>query len=88
MTGGGAKMRNLDIYVRSKLGMAVRIGEILPFIESPAPEVLKPEYATAIGLMLRDMEMSEVNSSRRGRKGSHKPLFGGGSLSKIFKFFR
>lgn len=87
LTGGGAKMRNLDIYVRSKLGMAVRIGEILPFIESSAPEVLKPEYATAIGLMLRDMDMSESSGGRRSKKGLRKPLFGGGGLSKIFKFF-
>jgi hypothetical protein len=79
-------MRNLDIYVRSKLGMAVRIGEILPFIESSAPEVLKPEYATAIGLMLRDMDMSESGGGR-GKKGLRKPLFGGGGLSKIFEFF-
>ncbi len=88
LTGGGSKMRNLDIYVRSKLGMAVRIGEIQPFIGSSAPEVLKSEYATAIGLMLRDMEMSEMETSRRGRKGPKKPLFGGGGLAKIFKMFR
>jgi cell division protein FtsA len=87
MVGGGARMKNLDLYVRSKLGMAVRIGEILPFIESSAPEVLKPEYATAIGLMLRDMDMGEVSGGRRGKKGLRKPLFGGGGLSKIFKFF-
>jgi cell division protein FtsA len=88
LTGGGAKMRNLDIYVRSKLGMAVRIGEIQPFIESSAPEVLKAEYATAIGLMLRDMDMSEMDGGHKRRKGAKKPLFGGGGLSKIFKMFR
>ena len=88
LTGGGAKIRNLDIYVRSKLGMAVRIGEIQPFVESSAPEVLKAEYATAIGLMLRDMDMGEMETGRRGRKGPKKSLFGGGGLSKIFKMFR
>ena len=86
LTGGGAKMRNLDIYVRAKLGMAVRIGEIQSFIGSSAPEVLKAEYATAIGLMLRDMEMSEMDTGRKKRKGSKK-LFSGGGLSKIFKMF-
>jgi len=87
LTGGGSKMRNLDIYVRSKLGMAVRIGEILPCIESSAPEVLKPEYTTAIGLMLRDMEMGDLDMGRKGRRRAKKPLFGGGGLSGILKMF-
>ena len=91
MVGGGARMKNLDLYVRSKLGMAVRIGEILPIVSSSAPEVLKIDYATAIGLMMRDMserEFRESSHGKRGHGGGFKLRKGGpGILAKISKLF-
>jgi cell division ATPase FtsA len=90
LVGGGARMKNLDIYVRAKLGMAVRIGEILPIITSSAPEVLKVDYATAIGLMMRDMgerEFNDVGRGKRGRGGGKIRKGGPGILAKISKLF-
>ena len=93
LVGGGAKMKNLDLYVRTKLGMAVRIGEILPIVSSSAPEVLKIDYATAIGLMMRDMSEREFHESSRGKRGRGggfklKMRKGGpGILAKISKLF-
>lgn len=93
LVGGGARMKNLDLYVRAKLGMAVRIGEILPIVSSSAPEVLKIDYATAIGLMMRDMSEREFHESSRGKRGHGggfklKMCKGGpGILAKISKLF-
>ena len=91
MVGGGARMKNLDLYVRAKLGMAVRIGEILPLINSSAPEVLRIDYATAIGLMMRDMSEREFHESSRGKRGHGGGLKlrkgGPGIFAKISKLF-
>jgi cell division protein FtsA len=88
LTGGGAKMRNLDLYVRSKLSMAVRMGEVLPGITATDKNILKSDYTTAIGLMLRDMEAREYNeNSRRSRKRHKNSGSGGNIFSKFMGFF-
>lgn len=88
LTGGGAKMRNLDLYVRSKLSMAVRMGEVLPGITATDKNILKSDYTTAIGLMLRDMEAREYSeNSRRSRKRHKNSGSGGNIFSKFMGFF-
>lgn len=87
LVGGGAKMRDLDVYAKSVLGTATRIGIPTGF-GGIADAIAKPEYAGAIGLVLLASRSNEnptkkviskksKSSKKEGRKsGIFKKLFG------------
>ncbi len=55
LTGGGAKMRDIDLYARKQVELAVRIGKPGHSIANEQlTEIMKPEYSTAVGLMMTD----------------------------------
>lgn len=83
LTGGGAKMQDIEVYARKKLEMAVRIGKPKDLL-GVGSSVCKPEYAAAVGLMLYDLDC--VGASKMDHK-MKKPKQGGG-LAGIFKMFR
>lgn len=58
LTGGGAKMRDIDIFAKKVLEAAVKIG-IPENIGGVADAVKKPEFATVVGLALMAAEESE-----------------------------
>lgn len=64
LTGGGAKMRDIDKFVRKTLEMSVKIGAPSG-LTGVTDAIERPEYAAAVGLML----MSADNGGRAtGRK--------------------
>lgn len=88
LTGGGAKLRDIDIYVKSQVELAVRVG-IPVSLGGVSDAVAKPEYATAVGLMLAGAELGLTQSAASTKKTSKKSeKSGDGPLSKLFGFFR
>ena len=70
LTGGGAKIRGIEQFVRETLAVSVKIG-VPSGLKGVAEAVQKPEYATAVGLMLL---AAENNRSQTGRpRGKKKP---------------
>ena len=70
LTGGTANIKGLADYAKSQLGLAARIGKSGGFA-GVADDIEKPEFATAIGLMLIDSEDSgrPVGKSKSGSSG-------------------
>lgn len=54
LTGGGAKLKGIDDYAKQALMLSSRVGKVTG-LEGINEEVSAPEYATAVGLMLRDL---------------------------------
>ena len=69
LTGGGAKMRDIDKYVRDILETSVKIG-VPSGLNGVADAICKPEYAAAVGLMLLAAEGTHENA--RGKKPGRK----------------
>ncbi len=63
LTGGTANMKHLSEYAKEQLGVAVRIGKAGGF-GGVADGIDKPEFATAVGLMLIDAEGSPQTSAK------------------------
>ncbi len=55
LTGGTANMKHIAEYAKEQLGLAVRVGKATGF-GGVADNIDKPEFATAVGLMLIDAE--------------------------------
>jgi cell division protein FtsA len=88
LTGGGAKMKDIENYVRSQMELAVRIGKPIN-LSGVNEDVSKPEFATAIGLMYADYEASlmgmksvDVGSAKK------KKNKGEGSIRKLLNLFK
>lgn len=85
LTGGGSRMRDIDKYVREVLEMSVKIGAPTG-LNGVADAVQKPEFATAVGLMLLS---AEGNVRAQGKKLGKKPKKEKkpGVLKRIFSKF-
>ena len=81
LTGGGAKMRDLDKFVREKLERSVKIG-VPVSLNGVAEAIRRPEFATATGLMLLSAEGGHNPDKHLGKK-SKKPKKEG-VLKKLF----
>ena len=88
LTGGGAKMKDIENYVRSQMELAVRIGKPIN-LSGVNEDVSKPEFATAIGLMYADYEASlmgmksvDVGSAKK------KKNKGEGGIRKLLNLFK
>ena len=87
LTGGGAKMKDIDIYARQQLGMAIRIGEPHD-LKGVGNSVCKPEYSVAVGLLMRGFDEGGIAS---GRTNSAKKKISDSGKSKkksIFSLFK
>ncbi len=72
LTGGGANMKYIAEFAKETLGLAAKIGKPQGY-GGVSEEAEKPEFATAVGLMLIDADGAVVVQAK-------KPLgFGGGS---------
>jgi cell division protein FtsA len=81
LTGGGAKMRDIDVFVRDALEASVKIG-IPNALDGVSESVQKPEYAAAVGLMLMAIEdggRAPVKKEKNGKSG--------GLLKRFFSKF-
>ncbi len=88
LTGGGAKMRDIDAYVRNQVELAVRIGKPGNRIANPSEEFCRPEYAAAVGLMMRDAMFSDDTTVQPRKHKQQKKSSGGGLFGKIFNSFK
>lgn len=79
LTGGGARMREIDKFVRATLGMSVKIG-VPSGLTGVGEAVQKPEYAAAVGLMLASVEGGGREVGKKSKKKAKK--------SKTPGFFR
>lgn len=87
LTGGSARLKGIADYAKESLGLAARVGKATGF-GGVADDIDKPQFATAVGLMLIDSETT--NNPAATKKFSGKNAIAGGAnvLSKILKRFR
>jgi cell division protein FtsA len=87
LTGGSAMLKGLSEYAKDNLGLAARKGKATGF-GGVADNIDKPQFATAVGLMLIDSETT--NNPTVSKKFSGKNALSGGAnaLSKILNRFR
>lgn len=71
LTGGGAKMRDIEIFAKKCLEAAVKIG-IPHHLEGVADAVERPEFATAVGLAMFAAEENQ-NLAPTGKKSKKMP---------------
>ena len=89
LTGGGAKMRDIDLYAKKILESAVKIGTPKG-LGGVSDAVEKPEFATAVGLALFAAESAgqaptTAKKSKKFKKPSTSNPFG--FIKKIFNKF-
>lgn len=89
LTGGGAKMRDIDIFAKEALEASVKIGIPLN-IGGVADAVSKPEYATAVGLAMLAAEDSHYDKPANTKKSKKAPKAkkpSGNIFKKLFSKF-
>jgi len=84
LTGGGAKMRDIDLFAKRTMEASVKIGAPMN-LGGVAEAIEKPEYAVAVGLMMMAAENSEMSqgANRKSSKNNKKGL----DLGFVKKFF-
>lgn len=86
LTGGTANIKGIAEYAKQQLGVASRIGKSQGF-GGVADEIDKPQFATAVGLMLVDAESAPAKQSGRNGLGASKKK-SGGLFKSIFGRFK
>ena len=84
LVGGGAKMRDIDVFAKKVLEAAVKIG-IPKGLGGVADAVEKPEFAATVGLAMLAAEESQY--AQVGTKKAKKTAKNGNLLKKIFSKF-
>ncbi|MDO4746986.1 MAG: cell division protein FtsA [Candidatus Saccharibacteria bacterium] len=86
LTGGGAKMRDIEVFAKQALEAAVKIG-IPVVLGGVAESVAKPEFATAVGLAIIAAESGDLATApgKKSKKSHKKPS---GSSSNPFGFIK
>ena len=85
-------MRDIEVYARDQVELAVRLGKPEGVL-GVSEEIMKPEYATAVGLMYADAEIQSSDNARgfgdilSGGKKT-KAAKGEGFFSKLMKKFK
>lgn len=87
LTGGGAKMRDIEVFAKSCLEASVKIG-IPAGLDGVADAVAKPEFAVSVGLAILAAEESQLGAPVPGKKSKKaKETSSGNILKKIFSKF-
>ena len=88
LTGGGAKMRDIELFAKQVLEAAVKVGTPLK-LDGVADAIEKPEFATAVGLAIIAAEDSQyqVPQGKKAKKAAGKSLKPLGIFKKIFAKF-
>ena len=86
LVGGGAKMRDIDIFAKKILETAVKIG-VPTGLDGIADAIEKPEFAAAVGLAMFAAEENQASSSpskksKKAKSGNKTSFF-----KKIFSKF-
>ncbi len=84
LTGGTAQLKGIVEYAKESLGLAARIGKTSGY-GGVADNIEKPQFATAVGLMLLDSERN--NGRAGGKQGTSNSMMDVGSvMSKVSSF--
>ena len=89
LTGGGAKMRDIEVFAKEALEASVKIGVPLN-IGGVADAVTKPEYATAVGLAMlaaEDSHYEKPSNAKKSKKAPKAKKPSGNILKKLFSKF-
>ncbi len=88
LTGGGAKMRDIEVFAKQALEASVKIGVPLD-LGGVADAVTKPEYAVAVGLaeLAADNSHIEQPISNKKKKAAKAKKPSGNILKKLFSKF-
>jgi cell division protein FtsA len=87
LTGGGAKMRDIDLFAKKALEASVKIGTPKG-LGGVSDAIEKPEYAVAAGLALFAAESSQLDAPQgKKSKKSLKSPKAPGFLKKLFSKF-
>ena len=88
LVGGGAKMRDIDLFAKKALEASARIGKPTG-LDGVAEAIEKPEFATAVGLAMMAAEESgrETKVAKKPAKKKAKPAKGDGFLKRLLKKF-
>lgn len=85
ITGGGANLKSLADYAKHKLRLPVRVAHMDGF-KGVSDRIASPEYASALGLMMVDLEVTGTQNA--GGSGKHLGVGmeqGGKAAKKLFK---
>ena len=85
LVGGGAKMRDIDLFAKKALEASVKIG-VPAGLDGVAESVEKPEFAAAVGLAMIAAEENSIEA-QASKKPNKKPKSKTGFLKKIFNKF-
>lgn len=87
LVGGGAKMRDIDLFAKNSLEAAVKVG-VPSNLNGVSEAVEKPEFATAVGLALMAAEASRYEQpTGRVSKKIKSPKSGLGFFKNLFSKF-
>jgi cell division protein FtsA len=86
LTGGTAQLKDIVVYAKEALGLAARVGKTGGY-GGVADNVDKPQFATAVGLMLIDSESSFVTPSHKKKSGATLAN-AGGFISRFIARFK
>lgn len=87
LTGGGAKMRDIDIFAKQALEAAVKVG-VPQNLGGVSESIEKPEYAVAVGLALLAADQINLDApvNKKSKKSSKLPK-PSNFIKKIFSKF-
>ena len=86
LTGGGAKMRDIDLFAKKCLEASVKIG-VPQGLGGVSEAIEKPEYATAVGLALLAAEQCNIPAGPSKKSAKLPKLKSPGFFKKIFSKF-
>lgn len=86
LVGGGAKMRDIDLFAKKALEASVKIG-IPTGLDGVAEAIEKPEYAAAIGLAMIAAEENSGEPQIMKKSSKKNKSKGPGFLKKLFSKF-
>lgn len=87
LTGGTAQLKGIVEYAKESLGLAARIGKTSGY-GGVADNIEKPQFATAVGLMLIDAERDNGHHHGSKKKMTSSLVGVGGTISKFMARFK
>lgn len=88
LTGGTAQLKDIVSYAKEALGLAARIGKTSGY-GGVADNIEKPQFATAVGLMLIDSEGTDIVTQTRKKKSGSSTLSNAtGVISRFMARFK
>ncbi len=87
LTGGTSRLKGIADYAKEALGLAAKVGVATGF-GGIADEIDKPQFATAVGLMLIDSESNTVMKQNSKFTGKNAIIGGANMFSRLIGRFR